>query len=122
MKTLILILCMVPAIAMADDQALTNGGTPSGFPETIQVQRVPYGSGTPQAGVTTGYDVAQSVGSGLYAVPSYLPYEPTGVTMYPRVVQVPCSKTGTEWKCAGYAITPGLGRGEYILIQPVLQK
>lgn len=121
MKRSLFLLLFISAAALADEPALSNGGMPPGYPATIKVQRVPYGSGVPSPGLTEGYDTAVAVGDGLYSVPGYLPYEPSGLTLYPRVVQVPCQKQGAAWVCAGYSITPALGRGEYLMIQPMLR-
>lgn len=114
---LLLLLC---GVAHADEGTLSNGGMPKGFPATIQVKRVPLGSGVPSSGYTSGYDTAVAVGDGLYSVPGYLPYSPTGMTIYPRVITVACRAIGT-WVCDGYSVTPDLGRGEYILIKPDFQ-
>jgi hypothetical protein len=103
-----------------------NDGPPSGYPMQIMIQRVPFGSGTPSVGVTDGYEAAPYVTSGLYHVPGYLPYGVEPEAVPPRVVTVNChigSFAGhTTWYCNGYSITPDLGRGENILIQPVFIK
>jgi hypothetical protein len=43
-----------------------------------------------------------------------MPGYPTSATIWPRVVIVPCS---TEL-CAGYEVTPDMGRGEYLFFVP----
>lgn len=127
MKRLLLFLMMVVTQgAHATEPALSNGGMPKGMPSTILVQRIPFGSGTPSPGVTSGYDVAVAVGDGLYSVPGYLPNNADGFRMDPRVIPVKCAvKIGIGdilqvWTCGGYSITPAIGRGEYILIRPVV--
>jgi hypothetical protein len=128
MKLLLFLLSfLVCGSALAQFQS--NGGPTKDMPATILVKRVPFGSGTPGpddgASPVKGYDVAEAVGSGLYQVPGYLPYRPSAGVLYPRVVQVKCviafGLLSTEsWTCDGYSISPALGRGEYILIQPIL--
>jgi hypothetical protein len=100
---------------------LSNGVFPTGYPPSIYVKHVADGSGTPQPGVYNGYDRADYVGGGLYQVPGYLPYDPSGDSIESRVIELPCHQEAKRWNCAGYSVTPAVGRGEYILIQPVFQ-
>jgi hypothetical protein len=103
-----------------------NDGMPAGYPAFLYIERVPFGSGTPAVGVTSGYEKATPVSGGLYHVPGYLPYGVEADTVEPRVVRLPCAKAVVDgqaaWACKGYAITPDLGRGENILIQPLFQQ
>ena len=119
MKFIVLALMAVCGAANADD-GLSNGGMPPGYPPSIQVEKVPYGSGEPSTGMPTGYSTGYAVGSGLYQVPGFLPYNPTGSKLDAVVIQIPCRNLNSQWYCRGYAITPALGRGEYILLQPSL--
>jgi hypothetical protein len=87
---------------------------------SVVIKNRPFGSGTP--GVD-GVTETQPVGDNLYHVPQALPGVPTAATLYPRVVDVECvkAKTGTV-VCDGYNWLPSLGRGEYILIRPVIKE
>jgi len=49
-----------------------------------------------------------------------MPGHPTAATLYPRVVDVECTKVSTGLNCKGYNWLPELGRGEYLMIRPVL--
>jgi hypothetical protein len=81
-------------------------------PNTLRIERMAMGSGLQNA---RGTDTAQPVGDlGVWHVPQYMPGFPTAATIWPRVVIVPCS---TEL-CAGYEVTPELGRGEYLFFVP----
>jgi hypothetical protein len=120
MKSAILLALLVCGAAHAD--TYDNGLTPKGWPQTIDIQVEPFGSGPPQAGVSAGYAAAVSVGSGLYHVPNYLPNEPTSLEIDPRVVRVRCDASTSPWTCDGYTIDPNVDRGEYILIQPIITK
>lgn len=79
---------------------------------TNQVQ---LGSGVPSEGGVTN---APLVMDGMYHAPQYLPNHPTAATIWPRVVDVDCTKAGQVVKCDGYNWTPDMGRGEYIYIRP----
>lgn len=82
----------------------------------VDVTRKPYGSGQPGA---YGAEPAETVTNDIAHAPQYLPGHPTSATIYPRVVEVPCTKTANgNLSCAGYQWTPALGRGEYLFIQP----
>jgi len=108
------------ASTAVDNVAVDNGTPPSGLPLTLQIQRIPSGSGVPAAGRTSGYDTAEYVNGGLYHVPNWLPFQPTAATIWPRVVAVKCkSKTGV-WFCDGYAVNGILARGEDVYISPLL--
>jgi len=77
----------------------------------VRIQRVPFGSGMQNA---TGTENAQPVGDfGVWHAPQYLPGYPTSATIWPRVVEVPCIND----LCSGYAVTPALGRGEYLFFR-----
>ena len=62
-----------------------------------------------------GTENALPVGSlGVWHVPQYLPGYPTAATIWPRVIFLQC----TADLCAGYTITPEVGRGEYLFFVP----
>ncbi|HEY2255869.1 MAG TPA: hypothetical protein VGI11_09550 [Variovorax sp.] len=77
----------------------------------LRIERLPFGSGLQNA---TGIENAEPVGDlGVWHAPQYLPGFPTAATIWPRVVDVPCVKD----VCAGYSITPAMGRGEYLFFR-----
>jgi hypothetical protein len=51
-----------------------------------------------------------------------MPNYPTAAPIWPRVIEVPCTKTDTVLKCDGYTWQPKLGRGEYLFITPIITK
>ena len=85
----------------------------------VEVVRNELGSGTP--GVQ-GFESAIKVGqdSEYLHAPQYMPMHPTAATIWPRVVEVPCTKSGNVLKCEGYNWQPKLGRGEYLFIKPIV--
>lgn len=93
---------------------------PSGD-NTFQIERRPFGSGTPATAASTGTDTALSIADGLYHVPNYLPGFPTAATIWPRELPVECQsdfETGRP-TCSGYQVLPAVGRGEYIFVRPI---
>jgi hypothetical protein len=92
-------LCLVLACAAQADTA------------ALRIERQPFGSGLQNA---TGTENADPVGDlGVWHAPQYLPGFPTAATIWPRVVDVPC----VHEVCAGYSITPAMGRGEYLFFR-----
>ncbi|MDB5761757.1 MAG: hypothetical protein JWQ21_752 [Herminiimonas sp.] len=87
----------------------------------FDVERMPFGSGTPATGATTGTQPAYHVVDGLYHVPNYLPGFPTAATIWPREVPIECEPDPVTGKpaCTGYRIQPAMERGEYVFIRPV---
>jgi hypothetical protein len=91
--------------------------------EHFQVERIPFGSGTPATATTVGTETAEIVVDGLYHVPNYLPGFPTAATIWPRELPIECEAdhlTGGP-SCAGYRVLPAGGRGEYLFIRPVIK-
>jgi hypothetical protein len=81
-------------------------------PKVLRIERMNMGSGLQNV---RGTENAEPVGDlGVWHVPQYMPGYPTSATIWPRVVIVPCS---TEL-CAGYEVTPDMGRGEYLFFVP----
>lgn len=83
----------------------------------VAVSREPLGSGQPG---TVGIENAVKWDNDIYHAPQYMPGYPTAAVLYPRVVDVPCTKTATGLNCKGYNWLPELGRGEYLMIRPVV--
>lgn len=124
MKTILHALLLSASLAsiIANAEPYLNNGPDNGTnPTVIYVARVPYGSGIPSVGSTDGYDKAEAVGAGLYQVPGYLPGDSDAFSISPRVIRTKCVLRSL-WYCDGFAVKPSIGRGEYILIQPVFIK
>ena len=83
----------------------------------VGVHRVENGSGQPNA---TGIENADMWDQGVYHAPQYMPGYPTAATLWPRVIDVPCTKIGDNITCNGYNWTPDMGRGEYLMIHPMI--
>ena len=82
------------------------------------IDREALGSGTPGE---YGFEVASPVlANDIFHAPQFLPYHPTAATIWPRIVEVPCTRTAAGLKCAGYHTLPGMGRGEYLFFQPLV--
>lgn len=83
---------------------------------SVSIDSVLNGSGTP------GNDIPENaveVSNGIMHAPQYMPGYPTAATLWPRVIEVPCTKNETgDVKCNGYKWSPNLGRGEYLFIAP----
>jgi len=89
------------------------------FAQDVSVGRTPLGSG--QQGVT-GLENAQKWDNDIYHAPQYLPGFPTAATLWPRVVDVQCTRRGARLECAGYNWVPEMGRGEYLMLRPVVKE
>ncbi len=57
---------------------------------------------------------------GIYHAPQYMPGYPTAATLWPRVIDVQCKQVGAVLNCNGYNWLPEYGRGEYLMIHPVV--
>src|SRR5574343_1163642 len=85
--------------------------------QSVQINREVLGSGTPGA---KGTEPATIVNDGVFHAPQYLPGYPTAASIWPRVVEVPCTSKDGNITCQGYEWLPKYGRGEYLFIKPVL--
>ncbi len=104
--------------ALAADQIPVQDPTPTNV--AILVNRETLGTGVPgQQGLEN--NVFEYVDGTLH-VPQYLPGNPTAATIWPRVVDVNCTKNvdGNVLTCEGYHWLPEMGRGEYLLLHPVV--
>lgn len=92
------------------------------FAAEVNLGKAVLGSGTPvynAKGVENARVVDNAkIENNILHVPQYMPNHPTAATIYPRVMEVPCSKDGEKLKCASYNWSPAMGRGEYLFITP----
>lgn len=81
----------------------------------VKIERMLFGSGSQEG---SGTEKAEAVADfGVWHAPQYMPGFPTAATIWPRVVDVRCADN----TCAGYLITPEMGRGEYLFFRQVKQ-
>jgi hypothetical protein len=86
----------------------------------VVIANTAQGSGSPGE---VGYEAAAPVlSNNIYFTPQYMPAFPTAATIWPRVVEVPCTESDGHLQCAGYEWSPKLGRGEYLFFKPVVVK
>ena len=83
--------------------------------QEVTIKAEAYGSGTPGS---NGFENATQVENDIFHAPGYLPAFPTAGTIWPRVVDVPCVRSASGLKCAGFEWTPKMGRGEYLFFRP----
>lgn len=88
----------------------------------VPVIREQLGTGTPAPMVTVGTEWAKIVDDGYYHTPQQMAGFPTAATIWPRVVEVPCTLGEHGVVCEGYNWTPKMGRGEYLFIKPVYKE
>lgn len=62
------------------------------------------------------------MGEGIYHAPQFLPFYPTAGVLWPRVVEIECDQVDGRFLCSGYHWLPGMGRGEYLFVRPVLRE
>ncbi|MDB5914249.1 MAG: hypothetical protein JWP22_2924 [Ramlibacter sp.] len=93
---------------------LLAGARGQAFP--VEIERHAYGSGEPGQ---AGFENALAVENNIYHVPQYLAGYPTARTLWPRVVEVPCTSVSAVTRCRGYNWTPAMGRSEYLYFRPV---
>lgn len=86
--------------------------------QPIDITRENLGSGSPGA---KGVEQAVVVNGDIYHAPQYLPGYPTAATLWPRIIEVPCTAKDGKLSCQGYNWSPKYGRGEYLFIRPVIQ-
>jgi hypothetical protein len=94
--------------------AITSVAT--AHPASVGIERETLGSGTPGQ---SGYEPAVPVlENNIYHAAQYLPGYPTAATIWPRVIEVPCTGSPHALRCEGYHWTPAMGRGEYLFFTP----
>lgn len=98
--------------------------TGSVFAQQVNVARSELGSAMNSNGQETAK--VWDVRDGIFHAPQYMPGYPTAATLWPRVVEVKCKKTvnvktnTSALNCDGYDWLPEYGRGEYLMIRPVV--
>jgi hypothetical protein len=85
--------------------------------QNVTVVREALGSGQPES---KGVENASKWDNNVFHAPQYMPGYPTAATLYPRIIDVPCTATGNTLSCKGYNWLPELGRGEYLMIRPTV--
>ncbi len=93
------------------------GLTGSVLAQQVNIDRRELGSGTP--GIS-GFEIAGKWDNNIFHAPQYMFGHPTAATLYPRVIDVECVKVLSGLNCKGYNWLPDMGRGEYLMIRPVL--
>jgi hypothetical protein len=83
----------------------------------VGISNQALGSGTPGAATA---EASTRWDGDIYHSPQYMPGHPTAATLYPRVVDVECKRTGDSLNCKGYNWSPDMGRGEYLMFRPVI--
>ncbi len=83
----------------------------------VGIHRIENGSGQPNE---TGIENAATWDQNIYHAPQYMPGHPTAATLWPRVVDVTCKQIVDKVICDGYNWMPAMGRGEYLMIRPVV--
>ncbi len=97
------------------------------FAAQVDLSKHVLGSGTP-AFNASGYENAKiventRVENKILHSPQYMPNYPTAAPIWPRVVEVPCTKAANgDLKCEGYNWAPSMGRGEYLFVTPVVKE
>lgn len=97
--------------------------TSTAFAAEVNIKRAALGSGTPAlnvSGVENAVVVDNAkVENNILHAPQYMPNFPTAATIWPRVIEVPCTKESTgNVSCAGYNWSPSMGPGEYLFVRP----
>lgn len=106
--------------AAAGAAAKPPGSVMGAGPANVRIGRVLLGSGEP-GGSGAGYEDASEVYNNLYHAPQYMPFFPTAATIWPRVIEVPCTTSGADVICERYYWRPEYGRGEYLFFTPIMQ-
>lgn len=89
--------------------------------QDVTLGRRALGSGTPGLEGVEAYTRWSNDADLIYHGPQYLPGYPTAASVWPRVVDVPCTKNAAgKLSCDGFDWQPRMGRGEYLFARPVL--
>lgn len=96
------------------------------FAAKVEIERTGLGSGTPSTTLSnTGVENALPVNHApnVLHAPQYLPYYPTAAVIWPRIIEVPCTKSAAgNLLCEEYHWSPSMGRGEYLFFVPVVKE
>lgn len=85
--------------------------------QQVSIGRNDAGSGTPGA---FGVENATKWDNDIYHASQYMPGYPTAAPLWVRVINVTCAKAVNGVNCDGYNWLPEMGRGEYLMIRPVI--
>lgn len=92
----------------------------------VSIERTGLGSGTPSTTLAnTGVENVVPVNHApeVFHTPQYLPYYPTAAVIWPRIIEVPCTKSASgALVCEEYQWAPSMGRGEYLFFTPVVKQ
>lgn len=91
--------------------------TGSVLAQNVLVNREELGSGQPE---TFGNETAIIWDNNIFHAPQYMPGFPTAATLWPRILDVRCDLVADTLHCDGYHWLPEMGRGEYLMIHPVV--
>jgi hypothetical protein len=87
--------------------------------QSINITREEFGSGQPYA---NGTENAVKWDNNIFHAPQYMPGYPTAATLYPRVLNIPCTIVSNDaLSCKGYNWVPQYGRAEYLMVQPIVK-
>lgn len=89
------------------------------FSQQVTIKYEELGSGVPES---NSPENAVRWDNDIFHAPQYLPGYPTSASLWPRLVDVLCAKHDKILTCDGYHWTPDLGRGEYLMIHPVIKQ
>ena len=84
------------------------------FAQQVNITRESLGSGQPGM---SGVENATKWDNDIFHAPQYMPGYPTAAIIYPRIVEVQCTKSQNGLSCKGYNWTPDMGRAEYLMIR-----
>lgn len=111
-KTLIMVALVVSSTAFAAEVNVARKGFGSGTPAPLKFGN----AGVENAKIVDTYP-------GILHAPQYMPNYPTAAVIWPRVIEVPCTKTSTgDMTCDGYDYSPSMGRAEYLFIAPTVKE
>jgi hypothetical protein len=124
MKKVLLLLTALATMPVWPADAINEAAANSGATNTyrshqeLTVTRKSLGLGTPASMFTLGNEQALFVDDDYYHAPQDMPFYPTAAVIWPRVLELPCTKISGNVVCDGYHWQPALGRAEYLFVVP----
>jgi hypothetical protein len=91
----------------------------SALSQSVNIGREAQGSGQPGIG---GFENATRWDNDIFHAPQYMPGYPTASILYPRIVDVECIRLPNGLNCKGYNWMPEMGRGEYLMVRPIIKE